>query len=404
MARYKYQGTFKDGSGAVIGAATTANSTDGVIYVYLAGTTTAASVYAAAAGGTAVNSVETDDYGHFYFYVDTDDYASTQQFKITLSHAEVENKTYDNIVIFGVDQELKSGAAPTFVGTNFTGIPYSGILAADRTGSDTDVVTGTKGTNGQIAMWNGDGDLVTAGVTKSGADATVITGTAGDASDFAMFNADGDIVGSGIAQSELDYTEISGNDGNTDVTGAELEELTDGSTTTLHDHQGVNWTYTAQVATATGTAVTVATSLPSDMTTVEILFNGVSTNTADTSPIIRLGYGGTPTYLATGDTCYASHANAAGAGGQGDTNGFYLGYEAGIDAANVCYGVMRLTRWDTSEHLWLMTSIIESSAQGVNIAAGQITVAEALNSIQLTTSAGTATFDAGEIRCRYTTD
>lgn len=33
-----------------------------------------------------------------------------------------------------------------------------------------------------------------------------------------------------------DYSVISGNDGATDVTGAELETLTDGSTTTLHDH------------------------------------------------------------------------------------------------------------------------------------------------------------------------
>jgi len=35
---------------------------------------------------------------------------------------------------------------------------------------------------------------------------------------------------------DIDYTDVSGNDGNTDVTGAELEELTDGSETTLHIH------------------------------------------------------------------------------------------------------------------------------------------------------------------------
>ena len=33
-----------------------------------------------------------------------------------------------------------------------------------------------------------------------------------------------------------DYSDISGNDGDTDVSGGELEELTDGSTTTLHEH------------------------------------------------------------------------------------------------------------------------------------------------------------------------
>jgi hypothetical protein len=35
-----------------------------------------------------------------------------------------------------------------------------------------------------------------------------------------------------------DYAHITGNDGNTDVTGAELEELTDASETTLHSHAG----------------------------------------------------------------------------------------------------------------------------------------------------------------------
>lgn len=37
---------------------------------------------------------------------------------------------------------------------------------------------------------------------------------------------------------DIDYTDVSGNDENTDVTGAELEELTDGSETTLHSHAG----------------------------------------------------------------------------------------------------------------------------------------------------------------------
>ena len=38
------------------------------------------------------------------------------------------------------------------------------------------------------------------------------------------------------ASSDLDYDDISTNDSSTDVTGAELEELTDGSETTLHSH------------------------------------------------------------------------------------------------------------------------------------------------------------------------
>lgn len=38
------------------------------------------------------------------------------------------------------------------------------------------------------------------------------------------------------ALDDIDYDDISGNDAATDITGAELEELSDGSETTLHDH------------------------------------------------------------------------------------------------------------------------------------------------------------------------
>jgi len=40
--------------------------------------------------------------------------------------------------------------------------------------------------------------------------------------------------------SSADYDDISANDAATDVTGAELEQLTDGSDTTLHDHDGIS--------------------------------------------------------------------------------------------------------------------------------------------------------------------
>lgn len=42
----------------------------------------------------------------------------------------------------------------------------------------------------------------------------------------------------------IDYSMVSGNDGSTDVTAAELEELSDGSATTLHSHAGGSGTMT----------------------------------------------------------------------------------------------------------------------------------------------------------------
>lgn len=93
MARYIYNGVFKDGNGRVV--------TSGTISVYLAGGSTAANIYAASAGGSAVNSVTSDSTdGSFVFYVDDTDYAANQLFKITLSKTNFTSKTYDDIEVF----------------------------------------------------------------------------------------------------------------------------------------------------------------------------------------------------------------------------------------------------------------------------------------------------------------
>ncbi len=91
--RHIYQGHFKDGNGRVI--------TNGTIYTYLSGTTTAANVYIASSGGSSVNSVTSDSItGYFKFYVDTSDYVITQRFKITLSKTSYALQSYDDIAIF----------------------------------------------------------------------------------------------------------------------------------------------------------------------------------------------------------------------------------------------------------------------------------------------------------------
>jgi hypothetical protein len=99
VSRHIYQGTFKDGNGRVVGSSTTSNSTAGTINVYLANGTTAATVYAAETGGSSVGSVSTDAYGYFEFWVDDSEYVPSQRFKIVLSHANFESKTYDDIKI-----------------------------------------------------------------------------------------------------------------------------------------------------------------------------------------------------------------------------------------------------------------------------------------------------------------
>ncbi len=88
--RYLYQGTARDGNGRVITSAT--------ITVYLANSSTLASVYTTLAGATPVNSVgssSTD--GTFSFYHDRKDYDFDQLFKIAISRVGFTPLTLDYI-------------------------------------------------------------------------------------------------------------------------------------------------------------------------------------------------------------------------------------------------------------------------------------------------------------------
>jgi parallel beta-helix repeat protein len=89
--RYIYQDVVQDIYGGAIQGAT--------VTIYLAGTTDAVDVYAALAGGAAVNSVLTDTSGQFSFYVDDSEYTPTQRFKIVVSKSPYVNDTIDYIKI-----------------------------------------------------------------------------------------------------------------------------------------------------------------------------------------------------------------------------------------------------------------------------------------------------------------
>jgi hypothetical protein len=89
MARKIYRGYARDGNGTVLSGAT--------VSVYLTGTSTVASIYAASSGGTAVNSTTTDSTGLYSFYVDYSDYAAGTQFRLTISKSGYDSVTYDEV-------------------------------------------------------------------------------------------------------------------------------------------------------------------------------------------------------------------------------------------------------------------------------------------------------------------
>ncbi len=93
MPRFIEQGTWTDGNGVVVD--------EGTCTVYLAGLDTLATIYAAETGSAASGStVESDEHGHFEFWVSAADYGLGQRFKYTLSKTSYTSKDWDDIQIF----------------------------------------------------------------------------------------------------------------------------------------------------------------------------------------------------------------------------------------------------------------------------------------------------------------
>ena len=99
MARYKFQGVFRDQEGNIVTTQSDGSET-ATCSVTLTGTSTAASIYTSSTpGGVAVSSVNTDAYGRFLFYVDNLDYDYNQGFDLTLSKSGWTSQLYSNLTM-----------------------------------------------------------------------------------------------------------------------------------------------------------------------------------------------------------------------------------------------------------------------------------------------------------------
>ena len=91
--RYIYQNTVQDDEGRLVANADCT--------VYLAGTSTLATIYTTESGSVDADSVvETDSSGAFVFWVDEDDYPHNQLFKIVVEYNSYTGETLDDIAIF----------------------------------------------------------------------------------------------------------------------------------------------------------------------------------------------------------------------------------------------------------------------------------------------------------------
>jgi hypothetical protein len=139
MARYVYQGIFRDKFGHIVSG--------GTVSVFLTGTSTPASIYAASTGGVAVNSVLSDSSGRFELYVDDSDYSASQAFRIVLSKVGFSPSTWDNLNIYGSSTPIwdYGTAAPT---TGYHAPPFIRWNSSVVPGENIGWVCGTAGTPG----------------------------------------------------------------------------------------------------------------------------------------------------------------------------------------------------------------------------------------------------------------
>jgi hypothetical protein len=164
---------------------------------------------------------------------------------------------------------------------------------------------------------------------------------------------------------------------------------------------GSAWTYGSQVATTSGTTVVLSAAIPSTVVEIEIMLTIVSTSANDQPPIVQIG--DTDGYDTTGYEYIDMNIAAGGMYADVRTDGFAtLSRRAGAyTAAEGISGTMTLTRWDSTEHLWLARGEFYDDNTHGEFGSGHYTLSAALDRIRLTTPGGVATFDAGEARLRY---
>jgi len=137
-----------------------------------------------------------------------------------------------DFVILNTAQNINSSASPTFNGITLTSITLvntANEISTDTTlGGDSDTAIPTEHAvktyvDNQIGATNEFIELIDTPATY-----------VGNANRVLVVNA----TPNAIVYQDVNYAWITSNDASTDVTASELEELTDGSTTTLHSHSG----------------------------------------------------------------------------------------------------------------------------------------------------------------------
>jgi hypothetical protein len=191
---------------------------------------------------------------------------------------------------------------------------------------------------------------------------------------------------------------VSGNTSGTGTVTLQAPSINSDSTLILPSGTGTlsSLTLGTQVATTSGTTVTVATNIPSTVRRVTVLLYGVSTN--GTSPIIiQFGTGSTPTYVTSGYISTADNYTTTAGPIAGSTIGFIT------DSTNAAAGTWYIPYVfvNMGSNMWLGSFVGTDRTTALVHGGGAVTLSEPLTAIRLNTVSGTGVFDAGTVNILY---
>ena len=339
--------------------------------------------------------------------------------------ALIKNIGTGTVTVDGSGSETIDGAA-----TKALSVQYSGIALIDN-GSNWDIaffysprifdISGLAVTDGNFIV--GDG---TTWVVESGNTARTSLGVGtGDSPQFTAVNV-GHASDTTLARVSAGVLSVEGNTiyhaGGTDValadggTGASLSDpnadrilfwddsagavtwLTAGTGLTITDTtitaSSSGLTEGTPVATNTGATSYDVTSIPSGTKLIIVNFNANSWN-ASATLILQIGDSGGVETTGYDSACSAGTTSSSSTAGLIITPG-------NIGATDNIRGTAILCREDSSDNTWNCVSLIRVSPNNlVNVGSGNKALSAELDRVRFTTTAGTATGDAGEFNISY---
>lgn len=244
------------------------------LYAFRSGTSTPLTIYADSAGSSAHPvPLQADGNGVFAAIYNTSIYDVKIDVRDPVTNVSLPGYPIDPCIVSSDGSIAAEDVTFTATGTIAETDVQAAIEAVDanwrnaKTGVDDDIVSGTAGTDGNLAKWNVDGDLVD-GPTPTGADAGVVTGTAGTDGNLGQWNADGDLVD---GPDVLDEDDFASDSATAVATQQSIKAYVDNAVGTA------GWTTLGTMDTATGTpsSVTLTSLTLTDYEVVRCIFDGV---------------------------------------------------------------------------------------------------------------------------------